>query len=69
MKGLPSSAQAEDLKKLANVKHVITAVIDHDSITNACTGTGRVKLRLGPNEDLDMVKLQYLKAGYGVQDH
>ena len=60
---------ADDLKRLANVKHVITAVIDHDSITNACTGTGRVKLRLGPNEDLDMVKLQYLKAGYGVQDH
>jgi len=48
LKGLPASAMAEDLKKLANVKHVITAVIDHDSITNACTGTGRVKLRLGP---------------------
>lgn len=57
LKGLPAGAQAEDLKKLANVKHVITAVIDHDSITNACLGTGRVKLRLGPNEDLDIVKL------------
>lgn len=57
LKGLPASAHADDLKKLANVKHVINAVIDHDSITNACTGTGRVKLRLGPNEDLDMVKL------------
>lgn len=57
------------MKKLANVKHVISATIDHDSINNSCTGTGRVKLRLTPDENLDIVKLQYLKAGFAVADH
>ena len=54
---------------MAKVKHVITVVVDHDSITNKCTGTGRVKLRLGPNEDLENVKINYMKAGYSVIDH
>lgn len=26
-------------------------------------------MRLGPNEDADKVMLQFLKAGYGVQEH
>jgi hypothetical protein len=26
-------------------------------------------LRLGAGEDLDIVKLQFLKAGFGVQEH
>jgi len=51
------------------VKHVITVVVDHDSITNACVGTGRIKMRLGPNENIENVKIQYLKAGYGITDH
>lgn len=57
------------MKKIANVKHVISATIDSDSIRNVCIGTGRVKLRLGQNEDIDVVKLQFLKAGFGVQEH
>ena len=59
----------EDLKRIAGVKHVINVVVDNDSIRNVCTGTGRIKIRLGANEDLDMVKLQYLKAGFGVSEH
>ena len=69
LKGLPSNADSESIKKMANVKHVISATLDHDSITNNCLGTGRVKLRLAPNENIDIVKLQYLKAGIGVVDH
>ena len=69
MKGLPETVQPEDLKKISGVKHVISAIVDSDSIRNICTGTGRVKLRLAANEDLDTVKLQYVKAGYAVQDH
>jgi len=69
LKGLPESTQPDDLKKISGVKHVISAVVDQDSIRNICTGTGRVKLRLAENEDLDNVKLQYVKAGYSVQDH
>lgn len=69
VKGLPRTAHEDDLKRLANVKHVITASIEHDSITNACTGLGRVKVRLGPNEDLETVKLNYVKAGYSIKEH
>ncbi len=42
--------------------------VDHDSISNVCTGSGRIKIRLGSNEDLDTVKLQYLKAGFAVAE-
>lgn len=34
LKGLPGNANADEIKKLAAVKHVISASIDHDSITN-----------------------------------
>ena len=47
---------------------MISAHVDIDSIKNACLGTGRIKLRLAGNENLDTVKLQFLKAGYGVQE-
>ncbi len=57
LKGLPQNAHEEELKRIAGVKHIISASIDTHSITNTCTGTGRIKLRLGPNEDLDTVKL------------
>lgn len=69
VKGLPGHAQADDLKRIAGVKHVISTSVDTNSVTNACTGTGRIKLRLGPSDDLESVKLQYLKAGYGVAEH
>ena len=69
LKNLPKTADSEYLKKVANVKHVISAVVDSDAITNACTGTGRVKLRLTPNEDVETVKVRYLKEGYYVAEH
>jgi hypothetical protein len=64
--GLGTSTKPEDLKKISGAKHVISAVVDEDAIQNVCTGTGRIKLRLGGDEDLDQVKLQFLKAGYGI---
>ncbi len=45
---------------------MIESFVDHHAISNACTGTGRLKLRLGDGEDLDMVKLQLVQAGYSV---
>ncbi len=45
---------------------MISAQGDTDSIRNVCTGTGRLKLILAPNEDLETVKLQFLKAGYAI---
>lgn len=69
VKGLGENTRPEDLKKISGVKHVISAVVDEDSIRNVCTGTGRIKLRLGGEDELDTVKLQFLKAGYGIQEH
>ena len=51
------------------MKHVISATIDVDKLTNHCVGSGRVKLRLGPNENLETVKETYEKCGYIVVEH
>ena len=69
IKGLTEATHPEDLKKISGAKHIISAVVDHDAIKNTCTGTGRIKLRLGGEDELDNVKLQFLKAGFGVQEH
>ena len=69
LKGLPPTVQESDLKKYAGVKHVIAATIDLDKITNSCLGTGRVQLRLSPQEDLEQVKMNYLKQGFNVTEH
>jgi hypothetical protein len=57
LKGLSEKTQADDLKKIAAVKHVISAQVDEDAIRNICVGTGRIKLRLADNEDIETVKL------------
>lgn len=57
------------MKNIASVKHVISVTLDQDSIRNENIGTGRIKLRLGPNENVDKVMLQFIKAGYSVQEH
>lgn len=69
LRDLPASIKEEDLKKVSGAKHVISATIDQDSIRNVCTGTGRIQLRLTEKDDIDQVKLSFLKAGFGVQDH
>ena len=48
---------------------MISATIDQDSIKNVCTGTGRIKLRITEDDDLDTIKLRYVNAGYSVIDH
>jgi hypothetical protein len=60
IKDLPETIKEEDLKKVSGAKHVISATIDEDKIRNVCTGTGRVKLRLAANEDVDSVKLKFI---------
>lgn len=57
VKGLPENVKADDLKKISGAKHVISAVVDEDAIRNVCTGTGRIKLRLGGDDEIDNVKL------------
>jgi hypothetical protein len=67
--GLPSHANADDLKKISGVKHVILATIDEDAIRNVCIGTGRIKVRLAQNEDLENVKFNFVKEGYSINEH
>lgn len=50
LEGLPSSANSEDLKHIAGVKHVIDATTEDDTITNSCIGKGEIKVRLGEGE-------------------
>ena len=57
LRGLSDNTVVDDLKRISGVKHIISATIETDSIKNICTGTGRLKLRLGPGEELDTVKL------------
>lgn len=57
------------MKKIAGVKHVISSTIETDSIRNVCTGTGRIKMRLQPEEDPEAIKLNFLKAGFAIQEH
>jgi len=67
--GLPEHAQPDDLKKISGVKHVINATIEQDTIRNICTGNGRIKIRITEDEDLDSIKLGYIKQGYSIREH
>jgi hypothetical protein len=40
--GLPPNCEARDLKKIAQVKHVVKAFCDEDSFKGTCLGTGRI---------------------------
>ena len=69
LKNLPPHIDDIDIKKMAGVKHVISTQVDVDSLTNQCKGTGRVKLRLGANEDAEQVRMNYLKNGFSAIEH
>ena len=69
MKDLPPNAEIEKLKKISGVKHVISATVDQDNIRGLCTGTGRIKMRLTNEDNLENIKLKYVQEGYAVIDH
>lgn len=66
---LPADADAALLKRVAGTKHIFEATIDQDPMKNTCAGTGRVKIRLSHGEDLDRVKLNFLREGIHVQEY
>lgn len=45
------------------MKHVISASVDQDNMKGICTGTGKIRVRLNPNEDLDQIELNFAKQG------
>jgi hypothetical protein len=66
---LPKDATTESVKKIAKVKHVIEVVVDSQSITGQCTGSGRIKMRLGPEENADDIKIMFVKQGINISEH
>uniref|UniRef100_A0A7S3IEP1 Uncharacterized protein n=1 Tax=Strombidium inclinatum TaxID=197538 RepID=A0A7S3IEP1_9SPIT len=69
LSGLPPSCDDQTVKRVANVKHVISTDLQHDNLTGACKGEGRIKIRLNEEESLEQVRLNFLKAGYVVKNH
>jgi hypothetical protein len=64
--GLPENANAQDLRRLASVKHVVDATVEEDSIKNVCTGAGKLRVRLNEGEDIEHIKNELAKVGLDV---
>lgn len=64
--GLPENANAEDLRRLASVKHVVDATVEEDSIKHVCTGAGKLRVRLNEGEDIEHIKNELAKVGLDV---
>ena len=69
LSNLPMDCDEMKVKKVANVKHMISAELRHDNLTGACKGDGRVKIRLSDGETLEQVHMNFRKAGYRVREH
>ena len=65
--GLPQDAKPEHVRQIASAKHVVEAIVDHDTIRNICTGNAKLRVRLGDGEDIDTVITNFLRAGLSVQ--
>jgi hypothetical protein len=69
LEGLPKNCDETQVKKLANVKHVISTDLEFDNFKGECKGNGRVKIRLNEGETFEQVKANYEKAGFKVKAH
>ena len=52
---VPDHYTAADLKTTAGARHVVGAEVDQDHIKGACTGTGRIQIRLSEGETAQMI--------------
>lgn len=69
VRGLPENFDPTSLKRVANVKHVISAEVAQDNLKGICTGDGRLKIRLNEGETVNQVRLNFVRAGYSVNLH
>ena len=67
--GLPKDFDDARVKEVANVKHVISSEINYDNFLGHCKGDGRVKIRLNEGETVEMVRANFIRAGYQVKSH
>lgn len=68
MRNLPQNTDIIGVKKMAGVKHVISAALDEDNMKGICTGTGRLQVRLNPGETVEQVELNFAKQGVMVSE-
>ena len=68
LSGLGSNMNAQDIKKMAGVKHVIAASVVEDNMKGTCVGTGTVKVRLNHGETREQVELNFTKNGVAVRE-
>ena len=66
--GLGSNATAEEVKKMAGVRHVISSNVVEDNMKGTCTGVGTVKVRLNHGETREQVELNFTKNGIAVRE-
>ena len=69
LNGLNRNVDEIEIKKIANVKHVISSEVDIDTIRNTCSGTGRIKIRLNEGENKYDVMNNFKKLGVQISDH
>lgn len=69
LSNLPQHVDEIDVKKAANVKHVISTELALDNFKGICTGTGRIKIRLNEGESLEDVQRSFQKKGYTATVH
>lgn len=69
LSGLPQDCDDRTIKRVANVKHIISADVTQDNVRGICKGDGRIKIRLNENESLEQVRLNFIRAGYIVRVH
>lgn len=53
LSGLGANVDAQEVRKMAGVRHVISSTVDEDNMKGTCTGTGKVKVRLNHGETRD----------------
>ena len=66
--GLGANVDAQDVRKMAGVKHVISSTVEEDNMKGTCTGVGKVKVRLNHGETRDQLLLNYTKHGIAVKE-
>lgn len=69
IEGIPPSCDEKEVKKIAQVKHVVSTELNIDNFKGTCRGQGRIRIRLNDGESLDKVKENFAKAGLSVREH
>jgi len=68
LSGLGSNVDAQDVKKMAGVRHVVQATVDEDNMKGTCLGTGKIKVRLNQGETREQIELNFTKNGIAVRE-